>query len=376
MIKQEGKYYLYRHIRLDKNEPFYIGIGTKKDKIFKTTTSEYERAYTKYKRSDYWKKIVNKANYEVEILLESDNYDFIKQKEIEFIALHGRRDLEKGTLVNLTDGGDGSIGRLYTEEQKEAKRASRIGVKRPPDTLKKMKEYNESVIKNNAQIKENEKYYTKYGTLTILKYYSGRNCTVQFEDGTILENIMYTSIKKGSVENRNHPSVHNVGYIGYGKYKVSDYRDEYSCWNTLIKSTITNNSEWSIVQEWLNFQNFAEWYIKNKIQNFPLNREILQESNKIYSPETCCFVPHEIHAITAKLNTVSKKDKSLPVGVSTVGKKYRAVCAKGEKCVFETIEEAQEVYKAYKRERLITLANKYKHLINKKVYNKIINYGM
>lgn len=29
MIEPEGKYYLYRHIRLDKNQPFYIGIGTK-----------------------------------------------------------------------------------------------------------------------------------------------------------------------------------------------------------------------------------------------------------------------------------------------------------------------------------------------------------
>lgn len=39
MLKNSGKHYLYRHIRLDKNEPFYIGIGTK---IVKT--SEYRRA--------------------------------------------------------------------------------------------------------------------------------------------------------------------------------------------------------------------------------------------------------------------------------------------------------------------------------------------
>lgn len=32
MLVDEGKYYLYRHIRLDKNEPFYIGIGNNLNK--------------------------------------------------------------------------------------------------------------------------------------------------------------------------------------------------------------------------------------------------------------------------------------------------------------------------------------------------------
>ena len=41
MIEDEGKYYLYRHIREDKNEVFYIGIGTKNSKV------EYKRAFAK-----------------------------------------------------------------------------------------------------------------------------------------------------------------------------------------------------------------------------------------------------------------------------------------------------------------------------------------
>lgn len=35
--------YLYRHIRLDKNEPFYIGIGSNK-----------ARCYTKKTRNKHW----------------------------------------------------------------------------------------------------------------------------------------------------------------------------------------------------------------------------------------------------------------------------------------------------------------------------------
>ena len=118
MIGQSLQHYLYRHIRLDKNEPFYVGIGTTQNKYLKSSEKyRYQRAYNK-QRSNWWSKITNKTEYEVEILLESDDYEFIKQKEIEFVALYGRRDLGKGTLVILTDGGDGGLGRVVTQETK------------------------------------------------------------------------------------------------------------------------------------------------------------------------------------------------------------------------------------------------------------------
>lgn len=113
-----NKYYLYRHIRLDKNEPFYIGIGSKPPVIDKhgNFKSEYSRAFSFSKRTKYWKNIVAKTEFEVEIMLESESHEFIKEKEIEFIALYGRKDLGKGILCNLTDGGDGSVGFKHTEE--------------------------------------------------------------------------------------------------------------------------------------------------------------------------------------------------------------------------------------------------------------------
>lgn len=114
MIQEEGKHYLYRHIRIDTNEIFYVGIGTK---YFKNTGSKiYQRAFTTHNRSMFWKNIMLKTKWFAEILLESDDYEFIKQKEKEFIALYGRRDLGTGTLCNLTDGGEGVANRVLTEE--------------------------------------------------------------------------------------------------------------------------------------------------------------------------------------------------------------------------------------------------------------------
>jgi hypothetical protein len=95
--------YLYRHIRLDTNEIFYIGIGS-------DSLGKYKRAYSKYERNKYWQNIVNKTSYEIEIMLDNLTWEEACEKEKEIIKLYGRKDLNEGTLVNMTDGGDGMVG--------------------------------------------------------------------------------------------------------------------------------------------------------------------------------------------------------------------------------------------------------------------------
>jgi len=116
MIVDNGKYYVYRHVRLDTNQVFYIGIGSKVNRS--NGKSMYQRAFSKSDRNKFWKSIVSKTKYEVEILLESDDYEFVQSKEIDFIKMYGRRNTGKGTLCNLTDGGEGVMGVCYytTEE--------------------------------------------------------------------------------------------------------------------------------------------------------------------------------------------------------------------------------------------------------------------
>ena len=110
MIVEDGNYFIYRHIRLDTNQVFYVGFGTKvPEESVKDKKWIYKRAYDKLSRNKFWKNVVAKTNYKVEILLETDDYEFLKKKEIEFIALYKKRS-ELGTLVNLTNGGDGSKG--------------------------------------------------------------------------------------------------------------------------------------------------------------------------------------------------------------------------------------------------------------------------
>lgn len=91
---------VYRHIRLDKNEPFYVGMGNK------------ARAFTNKGRSEFWNNIVSKTDYRVDIIFEGLTVEEAIEKEIEFIKLYGRRDKGLGSLVNLKDGGEGFQGQI------------------------------------------------------------------------------------------------------------------------------------------------------------------------------------------------------------------------------------------------------------------------
>lgn len=125
--------HVYRHIRLDTNMPFYIGMGF---------DDNLKRAYEKgFRRSESWNYIANNFGYEVDILFQDIPPDLAKEKEKEFIALYGRLDLGKGTLVNLTDGGDGIKGWKPNKEtlvkMKEAAKVRGTWMLNTPEIIEK-----------------------------------------------------------------------------------------------------------------------------------------------------------------------------------------------------------------------------------------------
>lgn len=96
---------IYLHRKLSDNTVFYVGIGSK------------ERPYIVQGRSKLWYNTVAKHGLLVEIIETELTAIDAKIFEIKLIKEFGRKDKGKGTLVNLTDGGDGLLN--PTKEQIE-----------------------------------------------------------------------------------------------------------------------------------------------------------------------------------------------------------------------------------------------------------------
>lgn len=105
---------------------FYVGKGTKRPNR-KTFTSVYYRAHSTQGRNILWQRVVNKHDYRIEIHSEYENEQDAFNKEMELIEFYGRRDLNKGYLVNVTNGGEGESGRKMSDEQKQKLSESRKG---------------------------------------------------------------------------------------------------------------------------------------------------------------------------------------------------------------------------------------------------------
>lgn len=102
--------YVYKHIRNDTNEIFYIGIGS---------DDCHRRAYCEIGRNKFWKAVRDKAGFRVEIIADGLTWKQACRKEVRLIKKIGRRDLGLGPLTNLTDGGQGANGMIVSEENKK-----------------------------------------------------------------------------------------------------------------------------------------------------------------------------------------------------------------------------------------------------------------
>ncbi len=236
-----------------------------------------------------------------------------------------------------------------------------------------------------------EKHITNEGyEVEIIEYFNNINSTIQFEDGTIRYNIKYNNIQRGKIKNPFHKSVYNVGYLGVGIHKVfieGNTTKIYTTWKNMLKRCYqlkqlekdSSYKECLVSEKWHNFQVFGEWYENNykpkTMQGWQLDKDILVKGNKIYSPETCCFVPQEINLLIVKSNSTRGK---YPIGVTKLGHKFRAEFNINDKTihlgVFDTIEEAFQAYKTAKENQIKCVANEWKDRITEPTYQALYNY--
>lgn len=203
---------IYQHRRLDTNEIFYVGIS-----------NNNKRPFNKLDRNNFWKHIVAKTNYKVEILVHKCSWEDAKKLEIYFIKKYKlRRD--GGTLCNLTKGGEGTIGwkptkatllkmslvakgRILSEEHKNNIGKGQIGKKRSNICKDKISEANKRIWKEsndryNSILKANGK-----GVLNIITNKVFKSCKLAAKS----VNMNYSTLR--AQLNGTNPNTSNFKYI-------------------------------------------------------------------------------------------------------------------------------------------------------------------
>ncbi|WP_313184714.1 hypothetical protein [Lacrimispora sp.] len=182
------------------------------------------------------------------------------------------------------------------------------------------------------------------------------------------------------------PSVCGVGY--WGSDDVDCRSQTYLRWHDMINRCYNEKfhelqpqySNCEICEEWKNYSNFKKWYEENYYtignERMDLDKDILFKGNLVYSPETCCIVPHSINTLFIN----GKKWRgNLPLGVYyEKGKgKFRARmnCDENTKLgTFKNPAAAFVVYKEYKENVINDMAEKYKGMIPDKVYLAMLEW--
>lgn len=91
-------FYVYLHKKKTNGEVFYVGKGSS------------DRAWVRSGRNKLWHAIVKKHGYIVEIYERDLQEWYAFELEKDLISLYGRIKDSSGTLVNMTDGGEGISG--------------------------------------------------------------------------------------------------------------------------------------------------------------------------------------------------------------------------------------------------------------------------
>lgn len=182
-------------------------------------------------------------------------------------------------------------------------------------------------------------------------------------------------------------NVHGVGINDYNGAVVNNGKvlKSYQVWVCMLNRCYDKKhhkkhpsyTSCSACDEWLRFSKFKMWFDANYIEGCYLDKDILVKGNKVYSPETCCFVPREINNV---IENARSRRGNTPMGVFERNGRYLSYVRVNEKRIylgtFDTIEKAFEIMKERKEMYIKDLAKKYynKGKIAKNVYVALINY--
>ena len=229
------------------------------------------------------------------------------------------------------------------------------------------------------------------GDFKILKYSGSKDVEIQFLKTGYRKVAEMKEVRSGEIKDPYVPSVFGIGVLGT-KYpsKVNGIQTkEYVLWCGMLQRCYSDTYKkkrptyegCKCSENFLHYEYFYEWCHKQvgfSNQGWHLDKDLLTKGNKVYSEDTCVFIPAEINTLLLK-STASRGEHLIGVHWSNTNKAFRArVCKnKGKREYlgsFKTEIEAFNAYKEAKEEFIKEQANKFKSQIDERAYEALMNY--
>lgn len=154
-------------------------------------------------------------------------------------------------------------------------------------------------------------------------------------------------------------------YIDGVRVKCPFYRKWVSmlarCYKEEYLKTFPTYLDCYVCDEWKYFSNFRSWMESQDWKGKELDKDVLVEGNKVYSPDTCIFISRGLNSF---LNDHAARRGQYPIGVSwhKLTQMFASQCSdpatgKSEHLgLFSTPEEAHQAWKRRKHEHALFYA--------------------
>ena len=247
-------------------------------------------------------------------------------------------------------------------------------------------------IRKRSELLGKEFQTNNYGKCVVVDYNGAKDVTVMFYEPICSVKCQTSQLKDGTISNPLYPSVYGLGFMGVGKYSYKDKRT-VKLWGRMLERAFSSifherypsYKDVTVCKEWLDFQNFAAWCNTQKLFNakddkgksYHLDKDILVKGCKVYSPETCRFIPQRLNKL---LSTRNKLRGEYPLGVcyNKRAKLFVAainVDAKAKHLgYFKDEQSAFQAYKTAKEAYIKEVAEDYFNLIDEDVYEALLRY--
>ena len=229
------------------------------------------------------------------------------------------------------------------------------------------------------------------GDFKVLKYNDSTDVEILFLKTGFETRVPLGSIRKGYVKDPYSPSVHGVGIAStkYPSSKSGVKTKEYMLWHSMLERCYSDNYKkkhptyecCEVSDKFKSYEYFYEWcnsQIGFGNQDWQLDKDLLVKGNKVYSEDSCVFIPQEINKILTK-STASRGEYLIGVCWSKTHKAFKAQVGKNKGNsehlgLFKTELEAFNAYKVAKESFIKEQANEWKGKIDTRAYDALMNY--